>query len=132
MRAWTTRAASCIGALSPMCGARSPWVQRRQAGRTVKRGMTLKGALMRPGIRGAVFALGALVLGTGCATSEEWREWRAHTTHFASGQHGTFSLRNNKDGSNPRVSRRDIQAAQAETWWGKVITVSPDQIFERE
>lgn len=94
--------------------------------------MTLKGALMRPGIRGAVFALGALVLGTGCATSEEWREWRAHTTHFASGQHGTFSLRNNKDGSNPRVSRRDIQAAQAETWWGKVITVSPDQIFERE
>ena len=71
----------------------------------------------------------ALLLGA-CASSEEWAEWRAHTTHFASGQHATFSLRNNKDGSNPRVSRADVEAARTETWWGKAITVSPDQIFQ--
>jgi hypothetical protein len=67
----------------------------------------------------------------GCATSTEWQEWRAHTTHFASRQHGIFSLRGNRDGSNPRVSRADIAAAQNESWWGKAITVTPDQIFER-
>ena len=71
-----------------------------------------------------------IALGAGCATSEEWQDWRGHTTHFASGQHGTFSLRNNKDGSNPRVSRTDVAAAQTENWWGKAITVSPEQIFE--
>jgi hypothetical protein len=50
--------------------------------------------------------------------------------HFASGQHGSFSLQNNKDGSNPRVSPLDIEAAKTEKWWGKVITVKPEQIFE--
>ena len=55
--------------------------------------------------------LGGIVLLTAaCATSEEWSEWRSHTTHFASGTHGFFSLRNNKDGSNPRVSRTDVDA----------------------
>jgi hypothetical protein len=77
-----------------------------------------------------VLGIGLLVAAAGCATSTEWQEWRDHTTHFASGQHGIFSLRNNRDGSNPRVSRADIGAAQTESWWGKVITVSPEQIFE--
>ena len=61
---------------------------------------------------------------------DEWSEWRGHTTHFASGTHGVFSLRNNKDGSNPRVARTDVDAARAENWWGKAITVSPEQIFQ--
>jgi hypothetical protein len=39
-------------------------------------------------------------------------------------------LQNNKDGSNPRVSRLDIEAAKSENWWGKAITVKPEQIFE--
>jgi hypothetical protein len=73
---------------------------------------------------------GVLMLCSACATSEEWSEWKSHTTHFASGEHGMFSLRNNKDGSNPRVSRADIDAARAENWWGKAITVSPEQIFQ--
>lgn len=77
-----------------------------------------------------VLAIGLWVAAAGCATSTEWQEWRGHTTHFASGQHGVFSLQNNRDGSNPRVSRTDIAAAQTESWWGKVITVSPEQIFE--
>jgi hypothetical protein len=68
-----------------------------------------------------VLGIGLWVSAAGCATA---------TTHFASGQHGIFSLRNNRDGSNPRVSRADIAAGQTESWWGKVITVSPEQIFE--
>ncbi len=82
-------------------------------------------------VAGATMLLLGVALFTGaCATSEEWSEWRSHTTHFASGQHGIFSLRNNKDGSNPRVSRADVDAARSETWWGKAITVNPDQIFQ--
>ena len=75
-------------------------------------------------IAGVLFATAA------CATSEDWRMWHSHNTHFASGTHGVFSLRNNKDGSNPRVSRTDVDAARQESWWGKAITVSPEQIFQ--
>ena len=77
-----------------------------------------------------VLGIGLWVAAAGCATSTEWQEWRDHTTHFASGQHGVFSPQNNRDGSNPRVSRADIAAAQTESWCRKVITVSPEQIFE--
>ena len=78
----------------------------------------------------SLIVLGLWVAAAGCATSAEWQDWRGHTTHFASGQHGIFSLRNNRDGSHPRVSRADIAAAQTESWWGKAITVTPEQIFE--
>lgn len=78
----------------------------------------------------AILVVGATLLAAGCASSEEWMDWRGHNTHFASGQHATFSLRNNKDGSNPRVSRGDIESARSENWWGKAITVSPEQIFQ--
>ena len=85
---------------------------------------------MRTAAGRSLMVLGvALTLGA-CASSEQWAEWRAHTTHFASGQHATFSLRNNNDGSNPRVTRADVETARTETWWGKAITVSPDQIFQ--
>jgi hypothetical protein len=70
-----------------------------------------------------------LLLAAGCATSEQWRDWRSHSTHFASGQHMGFSLRNT-EGSPPRVRRSDVEASRAESWWGKAITVSPDQIFQ--
>lgn len=79
--------------------------------------------------RGSLLLAVALLVGA-CASSEQWADWRAHTTHFASGQHATFSLRNNNDGSNPRVTRADVEAARTETWWGKAITVNPDQIFQ--
>jgi hypothetical protein len=85
---------------------------------------------MRTAASGSLMVLGVALLLGACATSEEWAEWRSHTTHFASGQHATFSLRNNNDGSNPRVSRADVDAARTETWWGKAITVSPEQIFQ--
>jgi len=74
--------------------------------------------------------VGIGLLASACATSEEWAEWRSHTTHFASGQHATFSMANHRDGSNPRVTRTDVVAARTDSWWGKAITVNPDQILQ--
>jgi hypothetical protein len=77
----------------------------------------------------AVLFLGGVVTATGaCATSEERAEWKKHPTHFASGDHLFFSLRN-REGTQPRVTRSDMERARAEEWWGKTITVTPEQIF---
>ena len=77
-----------------------------------------------------LLGLGALLLFTGCATSEEWQTWKEHPTHFASGDHMFFSPRN-REGSNPRVTRQDVAAARDQGWWGKPITVSQEAILER-
>jgi hypothetical protein len=84
----------------------------------------------RVGMVAILITLAAAVVLSGCATSEEWAEWKAHSTHFASDQHMGFSMRNNKDGSNLRVTRSDMAAAPRENWWGKALTVSPNQIFQ--
>jgi len=76
-----------------------------------------------------VLAGGALVL-AGCATAEEWETWKAHPTHFASGEHLFFSARN-REGRAPRVTRQDITLAREQGWWGKPVTVSQEQILER-
>lgn len=76
--------------------------------------------------------LGATVLlaASGCASSDEWKTWRDHPTHFASGDHMFFSTRNS-EGSSPRVTRQDIAMARDQGWWGKAITVNQEQILER-
>lgn len=84
---------------------------------------------MRSRILSALLLGGSLILTAACATSAEWAEWRQHPTHFASGHHLVFSLRN-REGMAPRVARRDLEAARTESWWGKTITVSPEQIFQ--
>jgi len=43
----------------------------------------------------------ALLGAAGCATSQEMATWKAHSTHFASGDHFLFSLRNDTE-SAPR------------------------------
>lgn len=73
---------------------------------------------------------GALLVVAGCATTDEWKTWREHPTHFASGEHMGFSVRN-REGTAPRVKRVDIAKARDEGWWGKPITVSQEQILER-
>jgi len=86
---------------------------------------------MRSRITGATLTVAVLLLTGACATSEDWKVWRDHTTHFASGEHGFFSMRNNKDGSNPKVYRSDIEEARNQNWWGiYAVTVSPTQIFQ--
>jgi hypothetical protein len=81
--------------------------------------------------KGWWLAVAVIVIGTsGCATSEEWATWKQHPTHFASGDHLFFSVRN-KEGAAARVTRTDIAKARDEGWWGKPITVSQEQILER-
>lgn len=81
-------------------------------------------------------SLGLLLVGatliavTGCATSEEWKIWRDNKTHFASGEHMGFSVRN-REGTQARVTRQDIALAREQTWFGRPITVSQEQILER-
>ena len=65
----------------------------------------------------------------GCASSQEWQTWKEHPTHFASGDHLAFSVRNSE--SSPRVTRKDIVLARDEAWWGKPITVAQERILER-
>jgi hypothetical protein len=73
---------------------------------------------------------GALMMVAGCATNEEWATWKQHPTHFASGDHGFFSIRNRDDAAK-RVTRQDITMARDQGWWGRPITVSQEQIQER-
>ena len=65
----------------------------------------------------------------GCATSQEWATWRQHPTHFASGEHLSFSMRNSETA--PHVTRQDIALARDEGWWGKPITVGQERILDR-
>jgi hypothetical protein len=73
---------------------------------------------------------GALVAAAGCATGEEWQTWKEHPTHFASGDHMAFSVKN-REGGAAKVTRTDIAMARTEGWWGKPITVSQEQILEK-
>ena len=86
---------------------------------------------MRRHRRWGLVAVTAIVIGvSGCATGEEWATWKQHPTHFASGDHMFFSVRN-REGSAARVTRNDITKSRDEAWWGKPITVSQEQILER-
>lgn len=71
-----------------------------------------------------------LVLAAGCATSNDWETWRSHPSHFATGDHLAFSVRNTSDAS-PAVRRSDINAARSQAWWGRPVTVAEGQILER-
>ena len=86
---------------------------------------------MRTIVTRAALLVAILFFTGACASSAYSAMWRSHSTHFASGEHGFFSMRNNKDGSNPKVYRSDIEASRQENWWGLyAITVSPSQIFQ--
>jgi hypothetical protein len=74
-----------------------------------------------------VMLLVSAVAATGCA-SDTWKEWRSHSTHFASGDHMAFSLKN--QGSTPRVSGADTRLAASQSWWGSPVVVRADQIFQ--
>ena len=86
--------------------------------------------VMRSKIATVAALIGVAFLSGACATSEQWAEWRAHTTHFASGEHGSFSLSNNMQGTNPKVTRLDVENSRTQNWWGKNITVEPGQVIQ--
>jgi hypothetical protein len=62
----------------------------------------------------------------GCATSEQWNTWRSHNSHFASGQHAMFSIRNPGDQAE-RVKVTDPTKSQAEAWWGRQLPMPATQ-----
>jgi hypothetical protein len=84
---------------------------------------------MRTKLLGTITLLTTLTA-AGCATSSEMAAWRGHDTHFASGAHALFSLRNDVS-AQPKVSRADLNRADAETWWDGLVTVNQDQIVTR-
>jgi uncharacterized protein (DUF2267 family) len=85
---------------------------------------------MRHG-RGRLVLTGlALLALAGCATERQWDSWQAHPTHFASGDHLLFSVRN-REGTEPRVTRHDVSRARAEAWWGGAVTVREEAILQR-
>jgi hypothetical protein len=75
-------------------------------------------------------ALPALLLIVGCASGTEWATWKEHPTHFASGPHMLFSVRNGETKAT-RVTRQDVALARDQSWWGKAVTVEQAQIIER-
>jgi hypothetical protein len=85
--------------------------------------------MRRRHVRSLLIGVGSLVV-SACATGEEWATWKQHPTHFASGDHLVFSVRN-REGRSPRVTRQDIAMARSEGWWGQPITVAQEQILER-
>jgi hypothetical protein len=86
---------------------------------------------MRVRMTAAALIVGVASLMVGCASSEDWNMWLSHSSHFASGDHATFSMKNNKDGSNPKVTRSDIENSRSQNWWGVyAVNVDPSQIFQ--
>jgi hypothetical protein len=83
---------------------------------------------MKKAGRMGVMLLGIAVAALGCASSQQWKEWKSHSSHFASGEHMGFSLRN--QGRTPKVSQQDQRVAAGQSWWGEIVVVRPDQIFQ--
>jgi hypothetical protein len=85
---------------------------------------------MRSRIATAMLLFGVVLASGACATSEQWSEWGQNKTHFASGKHAFFSVRNRED-SKPRVTRSDVEIARSESWWGTPVMVSADKILQK-
>jgi hypothetical protein len=81
--------------------------------------------------KGLFFVLALTLAGlSGCATSEEWNTWYTHRTHFASGDHMSFSVRTPDTGPG-RITRTELGKARDEGWWGKPVTVAQAEILDR-
>jgi hypothetical protein len=77
-----------------------------------------------------VILTAALMVLAGCASGQEWNTWYEHRTHFASGDHMSFSVRTPDTGPG-RVSRTELGLARDEGWWGKPVTVAQAEILEQ-
>jgi hypothetical protein len=61
---------------------------------------------------------------SGCASARDWAYWRDHPTHFASGGHMTFSMKNDNV-YHPMVTDADRKLAQQHGWWGDEVPMAP-------
>jgi hypothetical protein len=68
---------------------------------------------------------------SGCASSQDWAFWRAHPTHFASGEHLSFSARHDTGypevtgHAEPSITDADVDLARNEAWWGHLVPPAP-------
>jgi hypothetical protein len=73
---------------------------------------------------------------SGCASAQDRAYWQGHPTHFASGDHVSFSMRHgnghyygngngNANGFDPVITDDDVQLARAEGWWGDLVPPAP-------
>src|SRR5439155_1506818 len=74
-----------------------------------------------------VLSASLLTLG-GCASSEEWDVWKANSSHFAPGEHCSFSLQH-REAKAATVTREDMGLARQQNWFGPPVAVIPDQIL---
>ena len=72
------------------CGGRGPWVALQAASFTVVVPGTWERSTMRIGIPIVAVLLAGVVVG---CSAKDMQEWKAHPSHFASGDHMAFSLR---------------------------------------
>ena len=61
---------------------------------------------------------------SGCASSQDWAYWREHPTHFATGGHMTFSMKNDNV-YHPMVTEDDVKRAKEHSWWGDPVPQAP-------
>ena len=81
---------------------------------TLDRARIARGVERKPAIRviTLVSVLVRVAVGMiGCATPQEWAEWKGHPVHFTSGDHVGFSVRN-RDGPQTREARDDVALAR--------------------
>ena len=83
---------------------------------------------MRLGTSVLIVLAGVSLFNSGCASQTQWNRWEAHPTHFASGEHLWFSVFNQGKKEPPRVARRDLTNARAQSWWGDQVVVRPRQV----
>jgi len=71
---------------------------------------------------------------SGCASSPDWAFWREHPSHFASGDHLSFSTRYGNghgysngggNGTEPAITDADAALARDEAWWGHLVPPAP-------
>jgi hypothetical protein len=68
----------------------------------------------------------ALLASAGCASREQWQSWRSHGSHFASGQHAAFSIRNPGEKAE-RVKSTDPSNASTQSWWGRTLPTADEK-----
>ena len=71
-------------------------------------------------------AVATILIGvSGCATGEEWATWKQHPTHFASGDHLSFSMRNREGSAALYRSRWPPLPGRSRAWYGAGRADSP-------
>src|SRR5207247_9513420 len=82
--------------------------------------------VMRSNLWRGLLIGGVLVALAGCASNDEWATWKQHPTHYASGDHGFFSLPD-REGKSATVTPDGLALARDPGWWGRPDPGAPEQ-----